>query len=363
MKKTLISVSILGALANTASADVSVFGVIDTNLQRVSADNNGSITQMGTGGLATSRYGLKGSEDLGGGLKAGFHLEGQFDSDTGALTGNVSADNRSAASTTALFGRGAYVNLSGGFGEVRLGRDYLPDYKILSGFAAFGTNGSAGTQAHKCTGLGVTCVTDTRASNAVQYFLPKDLGGFYGSLFYAFGEANSNASNDSDGRVVAARIGLKMAGLDATVARSKATYATPSAGSVTAGDIERTAVGLSYTLGHFKPMLFWNDIEAITSTTTTAQRNDWGLGLVATFGPHVVRATYEDYDLDASDDDGKLIGLGYIYKMSKRTSLYAQYGRMDNDGSGTTFATNGGLTPNTAGGSSTGYELGVSHTF
>lgn len=370
MKKTLVTLAVLGAFAGVASADVTVYGIIDTNIQRTSGDDNGSVLGVNTGGMQTSRYGLKGSEDLGNGLKANFVLEGQFSSDTGAIGPNTSTNNR-GGSSTALFGRRSIVGLSGNFGSVDFGRDYVPSYQILSGFSAFGINGSAATQAQNCTGLmtaatppaAVTCTTNVRASNAILYTLPGNLGGFYGKALYALGENNSNATDDSDGRVLDVRVGFKAAGLDVTVANHKTKYTTPAVSSTTPGDFKRTVLGASYTIGNFKPMLFWNDMEVKTSASTKAERKDWGLGLVATFGQHQVRATYHDYDVKDTDNDANLIGLGYVYNMSKRTSLYATYGRVDNDGTGTTFTTVGGRASAKAGGASTGYEVGVMHSF
>jgi len=368
MKKSLVALAVLGAFAGAASAqsNVTLYGIIDTNVQHISGSSNGSINRLHEGGVQTSRYGLKGEEDLGGGLKASFVLEGQFAPDNGSLAGAVSTDNVNTTTSTAIFGRRSTVSLSGSsWGEVRLGRDYLPDYLLLSGFSAFGINGSAGTLAQTCTGLGLptstsagACLTGTRASNAVQYFLPAGLGGVYGSVMYAFGEQASTAANSSDGRVVAGRIGVEIAGLNATVASSKTTYLS----SATNGDLKRTALGASYVIGAFKPMLFWNSLK-VDTTPTAVERKDWGLGLVATFGQHVVRATYINYDVKNTSNDGKQLGVGYLYNLSKRTSLYANYGRVDNDGTGVAFTTPGGRAPTDLGGNSTGYEVGVMHSF
>lgn len=113
MKKTLAALSVLGAFAGSAlAADVTLYGVIDTGLvfQHADADMQGVDTvdtfQMKSGVTAGSRFGLKGTEDLGNGLKIGFVLENGFSSDTGSFT----QDNR-------LFGREAQLNLSGAFGH------------------------------------------------------------------------------------------------------------------------------------------------------------------------------------------------------------------------------------------------------
>lgn len=118
MKKKLAALSVLGAFAGSAlAADVTLYGVIDTGLvfQHADADMQGVDTvdtfQMKSGVTAGSRFGLKGTEDLGNGLKIGFVLENGFSSDTGSFT----QDNR-------LFGREAQLNLSGAFGTLAFGR-------------------------------------------------------------------------------------------------------------------------------------------------------------------------------------------------------------------------------------------------
>src|SRR5687768_18396130 len=112
MKKSLLALAVLGVFAGAASAQSSVtlFGVVDANAKAV---KNGSTTtkQLGTDGLASSRLGFRGVEDLGGGMSAGFWIEGGLQPDTG----NAGGMNWQRRST---------VSLMGGFGEVRLGRDY-----------------------------------------------------------------------------------------------------------------------------------------------------------------------------------------------------------------------------------------------
>jgi predicted porin len=356
MKKSLIAIAVLGAFAGAASAQSSVtlFGIADVNVQQIKGDGNGSVTRLHNSGYNSARWGIRGEEDLGGGLKAGFWLEGAFGPDDGSL-GTASTNNQSAASTV-LFGRRATVSLMGGFGEVRLGRDLTPDYNGIASADPFGSNGSAQSLAYTCQGLsqaalpGAACVTNVRASNSITYFLPSNLGGLYGSAMYAFGENASNAgSTKNDGKHIGARLGFAGAGLDASVFYGKTEY-------FTAGDWKRTGIAGSYTFGAFKPMAFWAKTEI-----GTQERKDWGLGLAATFGPHLVRAQYNNYDVDATNNDGKLFGIGYAYNMSRRTILYANYGRVDNDGTGTSF--NVGRSPTTLGGASTGMEFGIRHSF
>lgn len=115
-KKTLAAVAVLGAFAGSAfAANVSVYGIIDTGLGYTSTDKgygeDVNKFDMRTGANSANRFGIKGEEDLGNGLKVGFVLENGFDSDDGEL-GN---DGR-------LFGREALLYINGAFGELGMGR-------------------------------------------------------------------------------------------------------------------------------------------------------------------------------------------------------------------------------------------------
>lgn len=118
MKKTLAAVAVLGAFAGSAlAADVQLYGLVDTGFQYLSADvdRNGFDSEnkfsMESGMQSGSRFGIKGTEDLGNGLTVGFILENQFKSDSGALENEDS-----------FFHREASLFLQGGFGKVAFGR-------------------------------------------------------------------------------------------------------------------------------------------------------------------------------------------------------------------------------------------------
>src|SRR5690606_2453266 len=107
MKKSLLALAVIGAFAGTAQAQVTVYGMLDTGII-ISDDGQERTTQMGSGIGGATRWGIRGSEDLGNGLKAHFVLESGFNSDDGSGSGG--------------FSRLSYVGLEGGFGTVRLGR-------------------------------------------------------------------------------------------------------------------------------------------------------------------------------------------------------------------------------------------------
>ena len=117
MKKTLIALAAVAATSAFAQATVTLFGGADLNYRNVTTGTN-KFQGMAQDGIYSSRFGVMGTEDLGGGLKAGFHFEGGMAPDVGT-SGKFD------------FQRKSTIGLSGGFGEVRLGRDYTPLLSLI----------------------------------------------------------------------------------------------------------------------------------------------------------------------------------------------------------------------------------------
>jgi predicted porin len=184
MKKSLIALAVL-ATAGVASAQSSVtlFGIVDATLQHVTNSGGTKVTRLTNSGYNSSRLGFRGVEDLGGGMSASFWLEAGMNNDDGSgdptnLNNQASGTGAAVAGRQGLtFNRRSTVSLAGGWGEVRLGRDYTPQFWNLTVFDPFGTNGVGTTQALNSIITGVTAV---RASNSIGYFAPGKLGGFYG---------------------------------------------------------------------------------------------------------------------------------------------------------------------------------------
>ena len=195
MKKSLAALAVLGAFAGSAfAADVTLYGLVDYgfNYQHVDADIEGQDAQdsfrMISGQNSGSRFGLKGSEDLGNGLKVGFVLENGFNADDGSL-GNGDR----------LFGRESQVNLSGAFGTVAFGR--VGQLVSANGsFALFGKTSpfSSGWQ----DSVGQKFVTGTawdRYDNTVTYVTP-DFAGFKVHAQYSFGTDTTKYGDGVEGK-------------------------------------------------------------------------------------------------------------------------------------------------------------------
>ena len=413
MKKSLVALAAL-AVAGVASAQSSVtlFGVVDASISSVSNKtelyvanpyaliNNplafygvpdsfkSGKTGLNNSAYNSSRLGFRGTEDLGGGLAASFWLEAPMSNDDG----NPSALN---------FQRRSTVSLSGGFGEVRLGRDYKPTFWNFGVFDPFGTNGSGTALIQKAAGIENSNV---RASNTVGYFLPPNLGGFYGQLQYGFheqlkydGTVQTALNNNSrGGRYMGGRFGYANGPLDVAVAYGVQTNTSDFlAGSNT--DAKNLNVGASYDFGVVK--LFGQVAQIKRKVDFTDGTNEpffnpstkmqgYLLGVTVPVGAGLIRASYGHVKLKTDQQPvlfadlfaqgyeapkANQIAVGYVHNLSKRTALYATgtYVRNKN-GAGYTAGSASidapFVAPLTTLGtyrakSSMGYDFGIRHAF
>ncbi|WP_088283228.1 porin [Ideonella sp. A 288] len=348
MKKSLLALAVIGfAGAASAQSSVTLFGIVDAAYGHVSAGGR-SASGITNSGLNSSRLGFRGVEDLGGGMKAAFHLEGQLDNDTG--TGR----SGTAASGGGLnFQRRSTVSLLGGFGEVRIGRDYSPNFWNTTIYDPFGTNGvgqslTPAMLANIGTGTNSSAV---RTSNSISYFTPA-MGGIGLQVMKGFGE---NAGGVKTGNYMGFRAGYAAGPLSVDYSYAKTEGATDAA------DTKYSNIGASFDLGMVKPQFIW----AQEKTSAGAKIGAWQLGLTAPMGQGEFRAAYSRYDVKNSANDWNKFALGYGYNLSKRTQLYTTYARVSNKGAQVVAVSNNGLSAGAAaaGGNSTGYEFGVRHSF
>ena len=346
MKKSLIALAVLAASgAAMAQSSVTLFGIVDAGVGRVSAGGT-SVTGVTNSGLASSRLGFRGEEDLGGGLKAGFWLEGGMSNDTGTGEGG------GAAGPGFEFKRRSTISLMGGFGEVRLGRELTVGYVNSIAADVFGDNG-VGASIGKSHFAGVI---ETRKGNGISYILPSNLGGLYGQVQYVFGEQPSNATYKKAGDYLGARLGYRNGPLDTAVGFAK------GRGASAADDADQFNIFASYDLGVVKPFIGFNQEK--NKAAVEVKYQSYLLGLTAPVGPGTVRVSYNDVDLKNSADDAQKFAIGYVYDLSKRTAIYGTYAHVKNKGAAAFSAAPGGLSFTTpAGQNVNGYEFGVRHSF
>jgi len=338
MKKSLLALAVLGAFAGIASAQssVTVFGVVDESINRI--DNGGkTVTQMVSSQLSSNRLGFRGTEDLGGGLSAGFWLEAGMNNESG-LGG--------AAGGAFNFNRRSTVSLTGAFGEVRLGHDYTPSFWGPVVYDVNGANGVGEGLNYIDTKLGSNAATFVRANNMIQYFLPGGLGGLYGELAYALGQ------NQAGNKYVGGRLGWGAGPVDIS-----ADYGDTK--TATADDFKVFGIGASYNFGVAQLFGWYNQ-----NKYGSAKQNSYELSVAVPIGAGQARASYGHQTTSgtaASDGSSTMMGLEYVYSLSKLTSVYASYGRIsNNNGAGYVVEGNG---YGAVGAVSSGYNAGVKVSF
>ena len=357
MKKSLIALAVLAASgAAMAQSSVTLFGIVDTGVGYVKNSGSKNIydmqgqnkSGMTNSGNATSRLGFRGVEDLGGGLKAGFWLEGEIFPDNGAKTLD--------------FQRRSTISLAGAFGEVRLGRDLTPGYVKASSYDMFGQVGMGqflGWSPNLTGTLGDT--NGVRGSNMLSYYTP-NMGGFHAAVAYGFGE--DHATNKTD-RYVGGYAAYDNGPLSATLSVDKKNGLLSAGPSNYNVDRSQVAAGASYDFGMAKLSGLVQQVKfKEVGTPSTDKYNNWMLGVSAPVGPGTVKAQYAAYKVKGTDDKAHQISLGYVYDMSKRTAVYGTASYLKNKGDMDVSLGGRGLDLAAVGGKAqTGFQVGVRHAF
>lgn len=198
MTRTIVAAAVSAVLATSAFAqNVTLAGLVDVFAGSIQYSGDKRTTKVDPNGMSTSWWGVSGSEDLGGGLKAEFKISAFFRPDTGAV-GRFNGNEN-------FFSRDAWVGLSGGFGTVHVGRDLAPNFLPTVIFNAFGDSFAfsplvlhANVPLFNGTGWAAANAGDTGWSNQVRYTTP-NFGGLSGNVHYQFGEVAGNSSNRNYG--------------------------------------------------------------------------------------------------------------------------------------------------------------------
>ncbi|MDM0005356.1 porin [Variovorax sp. J22G73] len=319
-----------------AQSTVSLFGTVDLNLTFAKSGGR-SVRAMDQGGnVLPSRLGFRGTEDLGGGLAASFWLEAATLPDTGEFQG-VGWQRRSTVSLS-----------HNSFGELRLGRDYTPSFWNVSQFSPFGTVGVGGSSnivEGWPFGLG-GAKTLVRANNSVGYFLPRNLGGFYGQVMVAMPEGQEGMKYSG------ARLGYASGPLDIAASYGQ----TPVEGR----RYRNASLGGSYDFGVVK--LYANYLRQKNAPESQTHAM---LGLSVPVGAGVIKASVARANrsgpgVDA--DDATQVALGYVHWLSKRTAVYGTWSVVRNKGNAAYVVTDA-LSDPQAGANSRGLQFGISHNF
>jgi len=323
MKKHLIAVAVLSALSSAAfdQSSVTLYGALDASIAYgKNAVGKKSATYVNDSAIQSSLWGLKGTEDLGGGLKANFNLQGDVAMDTGAANAE-------------FFRREANVSLSNAdMGELRVGRTLSPTYVNSQGGVILPGN-SIGVSA--AVGLGYGADIFTR--NAVTYYSPV-MSGVKATVQYAFGERAGTTGNS---------------------ARKTATSVTYTDGPLRAGVAAEEVLGLDgktgrrhynanaqYALGDLKfgGGLYWIHKGKSTTAASTALPNadvvqvpPSSHGYMASVGYQIDQGLIVGATYVANSRDTSLLNITARQALSKRTVVYAIAALADNGNKGVKF--------------------------
>jgi predicted porin len=309
MNKKLVALAVSAIAAGAASAqtaNVTLYGVVDTYLANIRANNGGkSLNVLDAGGLSGSRWGLRGAEDLGGGLKAVFTIESGFDSSTGSL-----------GQGGRLFGRQAYVGLNGGFGSLTVGRQYAPIFYVgCSADLDCYSNPSVVTNQF----LLIDSTTTLRIDNSVIYKSP-NMGGFTVQGMYAFGEV---AGTSSGGRT----LGLNAEYSNGPIYAGIGWGDRKNAAGV--GIARNVLAGASYNFG--VASLSATYFQFNNPATSAPKLKAFHVGGMVPLGAFSVIAQIGQLKQGSAKQSDFMIGGDYT--LSKRTNLYARYLNANNNAS------------------------------
>ncbi len=313
MRLSKISLAVAGALLSSAAfaQSVQVYGLVDTGLMNLDTINSSSTTSMESGMLATSRWGIKGSEDLGSGLKVEFLFEQGFNSDTGQ-----------AGTAGSTFGRESWVALTGGWGSLRLGKMWNAYDQVSAGAQGALVNSAFVAQSYNTrlgganTSLGVFAeqIYNANPNNTLMYISPA-IGGltFFGS--YSLDESNTSNA----GRVSS----FALAYADGPVTVNFGYQIESDLGGLT-NDWKTWNLNGSYDFGAVKLGATY----ARSKFDSGEGARDIGLVLdVPLSDATVISASYarskdRGYGAGANEERSGY-GLAVLHNMSKRTAVYA----------------------------------------
>ncbi|MDD2811631.1 porin [Rhodoferax sp.] len=335
MKKSLIAMAVMAAAgAASAQSTVTLYGLVDTYYANVRTDNGAGTTTstnvLNSGAFNGSRWGLRGSEDLGGGLKANFQLESGFNNDTGA-----------AAQGGLLFGRAAWVGLAGGFGAVSVGRIATPYYDVDGAQdAVFNSALSPEALTFRSSttnpGFVVGSAATARSNNTIKYVAPA-MSGFGAALSYGLDEksvpaAPTVASAANVGRAVTS-LNLTYAAGPAAVSfayQNEAAYKAGFLVPATYGDINFTRLQGSYDFGGIVAKLGFGKAGNVgftsgADTTEYMMGVDYKASSALTLSAGYANSSDNTTLSGVADQTRKGLGFAAAYSLSKRTFLYGGY--------------------------------------
>lgn len=307
----------------SAQSNATVYGLLDMSVGQFQTSGAKKVWQAESGNMTTSYLGFKGTEDLGGGLKAKFAFEHFLRADSGSA-GRFNGD--------AFWARSAYVGLQGEFGSTVIGRNTTPLFVSTLIFNAFGDSfGFAPSIRHYFLGA---IVSDTAWNNSIAYSSP-NFSGASVNLLANLGEGAAGATGKNLGANVLYFSG-PFAGTLAWQQVKNGVFPIP-AGFTSQDTLQ---AGVSYDLGVAK--LFGQLGNVKTKATATVKTSLYQFGASVPLAGGKVLASYGNAkrEVGNTSSTNKTLSLGYDYNLSKNTDVYGVFmnDKITGLSSGTTLA-------------------------
>lgn len=305
------------ALAAPASAqtNVTLYGLMDAYVGHVSdtLPTKLSDTVVGSGGMTTSFFGIRGSEDLGGGLRAVFALESFLRLDNG---------NPGRFNTDPFWSRTANVGLAGGFGTFVLGRNTAPFFLATVFHNPLGDSfvvGPAITHVFRGNVQG-----DTGMSNSARYTSPT-FGGLRADVLYSLGTETASGPDKDTGQALDAALFYGGGPVSAALGIRKINLSASGDGH----DQEALIAGASYALSFAKLQAQYVTSKDTYTALPEAKRKTFQVGTSIPVGAGAVLLSYAQTKLTdtapTTANKRKTFAVGYDYTLSKRTDAYAVF--------------------------------------
>jgi predicted porin len=323
MKKSLpaLAALLLCSGATFAQSNVAFYGVMDMGVSVDKGGIAGTSTRVTSGMATQSRWGFRGTEDLGDGLSAFFVIEGGIHADVGTSTQN-----------NTIFGRNTAVGLKGNFGAVSLGLQDTPLFTTLNVVVDPFRNGIARSN-------NLMNPTGFRAGNSILY-RSNVINGFSGDLMYVAGEIAGDAKA---GRAIGGSFGYANGPLTARLAYHNRNNDTATLKGT--DDAKNSLLGANYDFGPVKGFFGYEINKGRNSAslnnsaalfgglppTASTDSTDLLLGASVPMGPSTFVATYVRLDDKTSfNQDAQQYAVAYMYAFSKRTDIYTSVAQIRN---------------------------------
>jgi len=342
MKKTIVAVSMALAATTLQAQSNSIYGIIDTSVQSYSNGSN-RFTRANDNSWYTSRLGFRGSEQLGGGLRAIYQLEGQINDSGGEMGATTRVTNE-------IFSREAWVGLAGSFGEFRVGRTDMSNASNLDVFSSHAGNWNQTPINGSALEAGIFQKNTIRYSTAT-------VNGFQAIMGYSSGN-NHNAINDTGGKNISTRLTYTQGAFKAGAGYHKTSAPTKAA------ERDMKGVSAAYDFGFVKVSALHIRGDNSSAGSVTSQASTVGVTLPLPSNMALSVALHETIEgAQTASNQGKGAIIGISKDLSKRTKLYGGYATVYNQANSAMYLNNITTAPVTPGLETKAAFAGIAHVF